>query len=860
MTDGAPSSEPALADPVLGAYLGRDAGAGGPFALLGLAYDFQGDRAIAAAVRRRLIQLDRHPLRQTPEADEVRLAVHTAAAQLADPELRAALADRWPPGSAAPIPRAWRRRVDAVSPALAAQAAMIVGSCGGWNERAKKRLAYIARVHRVGAFELIQALAPASGARASGPMLPVPAPVRSGVAPLPPASGMMWLALHGALAAMLLLMVGLSIAELRAIPADDDKPPATVALGEQREDNGSLRSVPGPRERILHHTAMTQELRNTTLVAVDRPNAAMDRAARVIGSFLAGWQDAPAPARDQIVELLLQIAAEVTQASAPIDAWVAVLERGRSSTDPSEQAAALALLHALSFDERVSLRARDRFQTVGAPPVGEAVGAFDARLFAILASIGLNEPGGSKAWWSRWSGAVVSCAAARRSDRDALVLDVIASRLGGSLPIDDEIWRPVVSTLAGMLEWRAGSPARVWLLDRFTDADVPSARLAVLTEVLATEVSVPGVDITMVLDPTADLTARAGLAEAYRRAWVSARGAPSPLQGRIADRLREAVRAGGAASSFRERLVAIELLARANAAAALDFESDAVAASEMVEPPAPIPAGVSNARRRSLGDDWAVRLLNAEDDSQTRSVLAEARGAELIHTAATALVQTAFRGPGRASRDRARLMILARAASPTVLLAMDREIGDRPKRAVIDLAGELLGTDFRSSGSSPDQLATTVRAALLAAAAEFAGGVPPAAEYAELGYRDALVRRASLESAARSSAALAVIVDRWRDRGAIEGPWRIDVVMPALSAMVAVSETTGQLQAAYHLAVVRLMAGSIVERGGVPARSVQRVMMPLRVEWSGARSAAAQMLASQRAEAMLWLLFLEGTP
>ncbi|MBL4699268.1 MAG: hypothetical protein JKX70_10585, partial [Phycisphaerales bacterium] len=80
-------------------FLGDDAGTGGPFAILGLPHEIVSDDQIVRACLRRLNQIDHHRHRSTPDAQEVRLAVHAAGSQLLDSALREQLAMRWPPGT-----------------------------------------------------------------------------------------------------------------------------------------------------------------------------------------------------------------------------------------------------------------------------------------------------------------------------------------------------------------------------------------------------------------------------------------------------------------------------------------------------------------------------------------------------------------------------------------------------------------------------------------------------------------------------------------------------------------------------------------------------------------------------------------
>lgn len=72
-------------------FLGEGAAEGGPMALLGLGPREITPARVEAALQHRLECVDEHAQAFTPEADEVRLALHTAAAQLLDPKVRGEL-------------------------------------------------------------------------------------------------------------------------------------------------------------------------------------------------------------------------------------------------------------------------------------------------------------------------------------------------------------------------------------------------------------------------------------------------------------------------------------------------------------------------------------------------------------------------------------------------------------------------------------------------------------------------------------------------------------------------------------------------------------------------------------------------
>ncbi|HLO39811.1 MAG TPA: hypothetical protein VK176_02220 [Phycisphaerales bacterium] len=126
-------------DPVA-MILGEEAAGGGPWRLLGLVHGTVEERAIVAALEARLATVNRHPLGGIPEADEVRLALHTAAAQLMHPGVRATLLEREQPGE--------RRGTPAVGPddGEIDPVLMAIAMHGGVNERSLRRIMMVTGV------------------------------------------------------------------------------------------------------------------------------------------------------------------------------------------------------------------------------------------------------------------------------------------------------------------------------------------------------------------------------------------------------------------------------------------------------------------------------------------------------------------------------------------------------------------------------------------------------------------------------------------------------------------------------------------------------------------------------------------
>lgn len=148
---------------------------GGPFALLGLEPGDVDDARVNAALLRQLARVAAHPLGATPEAEEVRLALHVAAAQLRDPLVRRALIAEI---SARPTSREVVR-ADASAPAtgedpLRARVLAVLAMSGGWNSSARVRLAALAiSEHRDPAEVMaLAARAPALGLTGSPSIVP----------------------------------------------------------------------------------------------------------------------------------------------------------------------------------------------------------------------------------------------------------------------------------------------------------------------------------------------------------------------------------------------------------------------------------------------------------------------------------------------------------------------------------------------------------------------------------------------------------------------------------------------------------------------------------------------------------------
>jgi hypothetical protein len=149
-------------------FLGPQEAAGGPFALLGISPDRCNEGSVLLALERQLDRVNAHAQCDTPEADEVRLALHAAAAQLLDPFVRRHLIARWSKieasraaeqGTARPSePRLVLPPPEVDPLRLLAHDAILTLGVLGWNQVSLRRLASLAHARGLSNEQLATAL------------------------------------------------------------------------------------------------------------------------------------------------------------------------------------------------------------------------------------------------------------------------------------------------------------------------------------------------------------------------------------------------------------------------------------------------------------------------------------------------------------------------------------------------------------------------------------------------------------------------------------------------------------------------------------------------------------------------------
>jgi hypothetical protein len=148
-------------------FLGLAEASGGPFALLGLAVTEVSDAEVLAALERQIDRVSHHREGDTPSADEVRLALHAAAAQLLDRHVRRQLVTKWGGRAGAHAAQGVAGGASLIPQRpLELDAILTLGMFGGWNRRSLRRLLTLAHARGIGNHEVAATLSRLAGRRA----------------------------------------------------------------------------------------------------------------------------------------------------------------------------------------------------------------------------------------------------------------------------------------------------------------------------------------------------------------------------------------------------------------------------------------------------------------------------------------------------------------------------------------------------------------------------------------------------------------------------------------------------------------------------------------------------------------------
>lgn len=606
----------------------------GAFGLLGLEPGEPAPGAIDRALRARLERLERHPQGSTAEADEVRLTLHVAAAQLRDPEVRRELLRQI----------GLRRRMGAdagvVSDADAALDELIVQlivHSGGWNQLARRRVASVLHVYgcdvsRMGDF-VVRAMDRIGARRLPVEASRVDVPSGAGEsdgghAEAPRASatttGMLVvsaaLLVSAAVMGWMVLRAGLDEGGRPERRAERSEAPgaeepgrfapkaAGPKLGRSLEDGAPAEepeALFGPDrmiEAILRATRHSRDQPQTALEMfvraldevekkwVDWEWAYIVRANQEMADFVRTvsrqWRDEAGRAVEHLVEgaALLGAGAPVEAARVSEVVWSAgmVNRLVRERTLPDDVIGPALEAHALVFG-------------AGRSPVDQS---FLGGAFAAVETLGQRiiplEGEGERAAdvggaWRAWAGALEALSQEAPEAGEELLLKTIESVLarGGDRSLDSDA-QTALTVLLPLVDWSAHGEGREALVRWFGMRGVTTADLANVTAWLAahreSEEGLGDVTSRFVLSANADRATRSDVRDLYAQAWgLSVRPREMRLEGRWLQEVRSALAGSAGAERLAESLEWTARLAALNAVSARRWAGDSEGATEALE-------------------------------------------------------------------------------------------------------------------------------------------------------------------------------------------------------------------------------------------------------------------------------------
>ncbi|MBX3406244.1 MAG: hypothetical protein KF869_05710 [Phycisphaeraceae bacterium] len=883
--------------PIIARFLGPEALEHGPFGLLGVSPDDCEADSVDAALQRQLDRIAAHREADTPAADDVRLALHAAAAQLLDPRVRAHLVDRWR-GSWASAP-ARAVAVGTVKPTRAHTSQLHEAQT--LDRKLQER-------EDDGRRELIRVLV-FIGAAA---MLMIALGLVAIVAIGPGAQGG-----GGGNAAQ-------NLSTAPATPADVappalSEPAPTVASGAEAQPPVEAQAPRRTTTDLVDPRRTLHELRECAKTARSDPHAAMQTFDRLIRQLSDWWvRYDPAVRRacdDAVLEALLAMSADLAVLESAIES-IAAHSAGLIPAPSAPDRPRPRLLPAEVWPVTWSVGMLTRLSRERDVPTSMALAvsdALDARLGAArppdqsfeagaagalrrLPALLMNDRSlrgqsrdsaagatGSTAALRKWIEACRALAPDDAGAERALVDGLEQILISCREPEEDLGVFEAVGVLVREIRWRAGGAARPRLLDWFRDPRISDGDLRVVTAALTHGSAAEGIDSTMIYSAAAGPDDRSRLRAAYAAAW----GIESAGRQQASQDWAETARAAAAAprpASPDELLRETAALARINEAARLIWRGEGASAASLLRdtaiaqgigpgallpPPAPVVHTFSMGGRVT---NWAERYLAAERSIPARlELIAELDriGRPIDLVAASVLAREAVVGSPIQVRFAAARLAGQLADEPTIVHALLDELPGAPRTSSLSelvervtrqrlpktndpgwelaarraLVERLLGMlAYGSAESKYEGYALLIADCYLRSASlELARGAGAAAEGAVLGSRE-------LWTAVHAEAMAAAPVE--------SAPIPLDLIERRLRGRLSLAEGPVQVFAAHQVSIVEALSFVIAGERPTSARAVAGAIDRMQQERRNARHIFEQLHTTEAAALRLWMIRL----
>lgn len=869
-------------------FLGVHADRPGPAALLGLDAGALNEAAIMQARDRCLARIDAHPQSQSAAADEVRLAVVAATAQLMNPAVRSHLGQSRSLG-------ARRSALDAFEHDLI----LTLGMYGGWTRRSLPRLLALAHARGLNASDVATTLAHLARKRR-----PVPAP-RGVLAPgtvdldsmTPRGTHAGWIVTCAAVITVLLASL-----LMRGIIGSNEAPPSTIA-----EQQTPL-PMPLPIPRATNAASPLQnepsaELEPTQIIptfehavralAVD-PAQGLRSGRLAIESMGRHWLSLSADERrraaDAVVELLYRLGSSPSSARVLLDA----LEAGLG-TAPIGQAPSAALVTSNAWTCGVLNRLRRerdlpssvlaRVDALLAQSLRDVVPARPTLEEGVLASLLvqidlLSRTRATRLAWESWVSALEAATPSDVERRSTLLLRaldaVVATPAEERRPSQN---RDAMRVLVSRLPWTLSSMPQQWLLRQFDHRGVSTESMSALTQTIVADARVPEIDPTMVLAANATELDRRDLRDRYAAIWnLDAPAQDQTLTQSIQRAVQTIATQHAATQSDDQQLATTVRWARLNTALAALWSGAVDRAALWAEAATENLTSTSAAGRAAINPQsgtatWAEQYLSAGTHIEQRlELLTQFRaGASLSTVDAEVIMREALRSSNRQIRTRARELVLNSAASPAIVNALLEEAPRIPptrdshefivaitlsplpdvnspmwraaaRRAIVERLIELLVGD--SASARIDELALLLEEA-------YGDQIEPDGSVAGSGDR---ISRSASQSAA-------LMLERWRllaQRLAPPSTLGLSLAGIERSRSSRMALARGMIEEFHvqQLALVETMALVVASERPAAFGSVRAVLDDLARERSAATHILSQLASCERAISRLWLVRL----
>jgi len=899
-------------------FLGASALDLGPFGLLGLDPRSCTGDAVEAALQQQLDRLGAHAEGDTPEADEVRLALHAGAAQLLDPRVRDHLCQRWradaerasgPPIALEPSVESRRESAGREATSQPTRSTVRRGRDEvGPRRRSEDGLAKLivgAGVVTVALIGLVIAAIVVLSPAPTAPGPPATVPGAGGVAALPPPLGAP-------------LPPG---AELTAEELADAAASATPIVGTGATPSTTSTGSRRPRSAFVDPIRTLKQLRDAIPLARTDANAAVAALEPVILQLSEWWASYDPGVRracdDSVVEALYSLGASPelqeqfhSLLSMPLDLIAQPEEdtpRRRVDIDDIWPVAwSAGMLSRLTRERDLPTRlaaetTRSLDRAMGRGRSGSATFEAGAGLAVRRLSLFLigdprerHASAGSAAAFKRWIEACVALGADENSLERLLCDGLEQVLLHAREPDEDLGVFEAIGVIAERVKWRNGGPARARLLDWFRNPGVTDSDLRVLTAALAGRSGAEGVHTTMILSIHPGADDRSRLRARYAAAW-SIEGAGRE---RASEHWLEATRAildapPAAPDSARgpiDLLKETAALARLNETARLLWRGEGDAAESLLReaesvqgigplivPVAPpVTVLIFHTTGRGTDAGWAQQYLAAERNIPVRLQLLsdlEQGGRPIGAVDAAVLVEEAVIGSPIQVRHAAARLAGQWADEATIVQSALDELPQAPKTRLTEDMMERITRQTLPPLSDPDWELAVRRALVERLLGLLAAGTPEATveHYASLiadsylrasGQEPARGGGATAEGAQRGSLLLwqAVRADAEAVAPVAAAPIPLDQIDRRRTGRMSLASGPVQAFAAEQVSIAEAMAYLVAGERPTAAKGVEAAVARMQ----GARRAAAhvfeQLRAAEQTILELWLLRFDPEP